>query len=51
MPGVLLVSDRMPVGQAIEEILLAPDCLVVSFLGRTTQLPEQCLEVRALVAD
>ena len=27
MPGVFLVSDRMPVGQAIDEILLAVDCL------------------------
>ena len=27
MPGVFLVSDEMPVGQAIDEILLAVDCL------------------------
>jgi predicted nuclease of predicted toxin-antitoxin system len=27
MPGVFLVSDRMPVGQAIDEILLAVECL------------------------
>jgi predicted nuclease of predicted toxin-antitoxin system len=27
MPGVFLVSDVMPVGQAIDEILLAVDCL------------------------
>lgn len=27
MPGVFLVSDRMPIGQAIDEILLAIDCL------------------------
>jgi predicted nuclease of predicted toxin-antitoxin system len=27
MPGVFLVSDLMPVGQAIEEILLAVECL------------------------
>jgi Domain of unknown function (DUF5615) len=27
MPGVFLVSDLMPIGQAIEEILLAVDCL------------------------
>jgi hypothetical protein len=27
MPGVFLVSDRMPVGQAIDEILLAAECL------------------------
>lgn len=27
MPGVFLVSDLMPVGQAIDEILLAADCL------------------------
>jgi predicted nuclease of predicted toxin-antitoxin system len=27
MPGVFLVSDLMPVGQAIDEILLAVDCL------------------------
>ena len=33
MPGVFLVSDRMPVGQVIEEILLAVECLT----------PEECL--------
>lgn len=27
MPGVFLVSNRMPKGQAIEELLLALDCL------------------------
>ena len=27
MPGVFLVSDLIPVGQAIDEILLAVDCL------------------------
>jgi predicted nuclease of predicted toxin-antitoxin system len=27
MPGVFLVSDQMPVGQAIDEILLAAECL------------------------
>lgn len=27
MPGVFLVSDLMPLGQAIEEILLAVECL------------------------
>lgn len=27
MPGVFLVSDLMPVGQAIDEILMAVDCL------------------------
>lgn len=27
MPGVFLVSDQMPIGQAIEEIFLALDCL------------------------
>ena len=27
MPGVFLVSDVMPLGQAIDEILLAADCL------------------------
>jgi hypothetical protein len=32
MPGVLLVSDLMPTGQAIDEILLAVDCLA----------PEEC---------
>ena len=26
MPGVFLVSDLMPVGQAIDEILLAVEC-------------------------
>jgi predicted nuclease of predicted toxin-antitoxin system len=33
MPGVFLVSDQMPVGQAIEEILLAVECLA----------PEECM--------
>ncbi|OAI47912.1 hypothetical protein AYO44_08530 [Planctomycetaceae bacterium SCGC AG-212-F19] len=32
MPGVFLVSDLMPIGQAIDEILLAVDCLT----------PEEC---------
>ena len=32
MPGVFLVSDQMPIGQAIDEILLAADCLA----------PEEC---------
>jgi len=32
MPGVFLVSDLMPTGQAIDEILLAADCLT----------PEEC---------
>jgi hypothetical protein len=32
MPGVFLVSDQMPVGQAIDEILLAVECLT----------PEEC---------
>ena len=32
MPGVFLVSDLMPVGHAIDEILLAVECL----------LPEEC---------
>ncbi len=32
MPGVFLVSDRMPAGQAIDEILLAVGCLT----------PEEC---------
>jgi hypothetical protein len=27
MPGIFLVSDLMPIGQAIDEILLAVDCL------------------------
>lgn len=27
MPGIFLVSDEMPVGQAIDEILLAVECL------------------------
>jgi predicted nuclease of predicted toxin-antitoxin system len=31
-PGVFLVSDQMPIGRAIEEILLAVDCLA----------PEEC---------
>jgi hypothetical protein len=29
MPGVFLVSDHMPVGQAIDEILLAVHCLAL----------------------
>ena len=32
MPGVFLVSDLMPVGRAIDEILLAVECLT----------PEEC---------
>ena len=32
MPGVFLVSDSMPLGQAVEEILLAVDCFT----------PEEC---------
>jgi hypothetical protein len=28
MPGVFLVDDQMPIGQAIDEILLAVHCLV-----------------------
>jgi hypothetical protein len=32
MPGVFLVSDLMPVGQAIAEILLVVECLT----------PEEC---------
>ena len=32
MPGVFLVSDVMPLGQAIDETLLAADCLA----------PEEC---------
>jgi hypothetical protein len=32
MPGVFLVSDQMPIGQAIDELLLAVDCLT----------PEEC---------
>jgi hypothetical protein len=27
MPGVFLVSDTMPLSQAIDELLLAVDCL------------------------
>lgn len=27
MPGVFLVSDQMPIGQAIDEVLLATECL------------------------
>jgi predicted nuclease of predicted toxin-antitoxin system len=35
MPGVFLVSDLMPVGQAIDELLLAVECLP----------PEECKEL------
>jgi hypothetical protein len=35
MPGVFLVSDLMPLGQAIDEILLALECLP----------PEECKDV------
>jgi predicted nuclease of predicted toxin-antitoxin system len=35
LPGVFLVSDLMPVGQAIDEILLAVECL----------LPEECKDL------
>jgi len=27
MPGVFLVSDAMPIGQAIEQVLMAAQCL------------------------
>jgi hypothetical protein len=32
MPGVFLVSDQMPVAQAVDELLLAIECL----------MPEEC---------
>jgi hypothetical protein len=35
MPGVFLVSDHMPVGQAIDEILLVVHCLS----------PEECKDI------
>ena len=35
MPGVFLVSDQMPTGQAIDEILLAIHCLS----------PEECKDI------
>jgi hypothetical protein len=35
MPGVFLVSDRMPLGQAIDAILLAVEC----------PTPEECRDV------
>jgi predicted nuclease of predicted toxin-antitoxin system len=35
MPGVFLVCDHMPLGQAIDEILLAAECLP----------PEECKDV------
>jgi hypothetical protein len=35
MPGVFLVSDLMPTGQAIDELLLAADCLA----------PEECKDL------
>jgi hypothetical protein len=35
MPGVFLVNDQMPIGQAIDEILLAVDCLA----------PEECKDL------
>jgi hypothetical protein len=35
MPGVFLVSDLMPLGQAIDEILLAIECLP----------PEECKDL------
>lgn len=35
MPGVFLVSDQMPIGQAIDEILLAVDCLA----------PDECMNL------
>jgi hypothetical protein len=34
-PGVFLVSDRMPIGEAIDEILLAVECLE----------PEECMNL------
>ncbi len=35
MPGIFVVSDQMPLGQAIDEILLAADCLS----------PEECKDL------
>jgi hypothetical protein len=35
MPGVFLVSDAMPISQAIEELLIAAHCLT----------PEECKDV------
>jgi hypothetical protein len=35
MPGVFVVSDEMPVGQAIEELLIAAHCLS----------PEECEDI------
>ena len=34
MLGVFLVSDQMPIGQAIDEILLAVDCLTAGWHGQ-----------------
>jgi hypothetical protein len=35
MPGVFLVSDEMPIGQAIDEVLLAVHCLT----------PDECKDI------
>ncbi|MDZ4683835.1 MAG: DUF5615 family PIN-like protein [Planctomycetaceae bacterium] len=40
MPGVFLVSDRLPVGRAIQEILLMSQCSEqLEWLGKVIHLP------------
>jgi hypothetical protein len=40
MPGVFVINDRLPVGQAIEELLLVTTCSEASeWVGRVLYLP------------
>ena len=40
MPGVFVLSDRLPIGQAIEEILLIDECSEqAEWSGRVVYLP------------
>ena len=40
MPGVFVINDRLPVGQAIEEILLVATCSEASeWTGKVLYLP------------
>lgn len=40
MPGVFVINDRLPVGQAIEEILLVATCSEASeWMGKVLYMP------------
>jgi len=40
MPGALLINDRLPVGQAIDEIILISECTDdVEWYGKVVYLP------------